>query len=351
MYRLFARAGKTDPSKPMRLAALWLILTLIPPAAAQPPGTTDVLAELDGVAITSEEVDKALGAPLNRLQEQIYTLKRQKIAALIDERLLAREAFKRDLSVQELLDHEVVAKAAPVTEQEIDGAYSALPPQQKTDERAARQRLTIQLRDQRIAARTQIFLEALRSEAKITMRLQAPPVFRADVSSDESPIRGAKSARVTIVEFQDFHCPFCERVQPTLAQLMSQYGERVKIVYRDFPIDQLHPQARSAHEAARCAKDQGKFWEYHDVLFAGPKEGNPEKLKAYARETGLDMDRFERCLSERTYRTAVQKDIDDGLRAGVTGTPTFFVNGRQLSGAQALATFARLVDEELARIE
>lgn len=352
MPLLYLQRRRSEPRNAPFNCVLALWLALILPAAAQPLGRSDALAEVDGEAITSEEVERAVGAPLYRLQEQIYTLKRQKLAALIDERLLAREAAKRNVSVAQLLETEVAAKVGPVSEQEVDKAFSGRSAPTKADEASARDRLRIQIREQKMSARRQAFLESLRSEAKIAIHLQAAPTFRAaDLSSEGSPFRGAATARVTVVEFQDFHCPFCERVQPTLAQLMDRYGDRIKLVYRDFPIDQLHPQARAAHEAARCAKDQGKFWEYHDVLFARPKDASPENLKAYARDAGLDLDRFERCLTVRTYQTAVQKDIDDGIRAGVTGTPTFFVNGRLLSGAQPLATFARLIDEELAHVQ
>ena len=329
--------------------ALWLALIL--PAAAQPLGKSDALAEVDGEAISSEEVERAVGAPLYRLQDQIYALKRQKLSALIDERLLAREAARRKISVGQLLEAEVAGKADAVSEQELDQALSGRKPPPGGNDANARERLRTQLREQKVAVRKQAFLESLRSQAKVAMHLQAPPAYRADVNSEDSAFKGSGAARVTVVEFQDFHCPFCERVQPTLAQLMERYGDRIKLVYRDFPIDQLHPQARAAHEAARCAKDQGKFWAYHDVLFARPKDASPENLKAYARDAGLDLDRFERCLTVRTYQTAVQKDIDDGLRAGVTGTPTFFVNGRVLSGAQPFAAFARLIDEELAHVQ
>ena len=97
---------------------------------------------------------------------------------------------------------------------------------------------------------------------------------------------------MTIVEFSDFHCPFCKRVVPTLAQLESKYGDKVKLVFRDFPIDSLHPGASKAHEAARCADEQGKFWPYHDKLFAGPANSSPELFKGFAKEVGLERCRF-----------------------------------------------------------
>jgi protein-disulfide isomerase len=141
---------------------------------------------------------------------------------------------------------------------------------------------------------------------------------------------------VTIVEFSDFHCPFCKRVVPTLAQLETQYGDKVKLIFRDFPIDQLHPGARQAHEAARCVSEQGKFWAYHDLLFAHAPKTSPEQLKAYAQDVGLDLPAFEQCVSSGKYQTTVQQDIDEGTRAGVTG-------GEKGSGTNAIKLSIRVL--------
>jgi len=138
-------------------------------------------------------------------------------------------------------------------------------------------------------------------------------------------------------------------VVPTLAQLETQYGDRVKLVFRDYPIDQLHPQSRKAHEAARCASEQGKFWAYHDALFANAPKTSPEQLKAYAQEVGLDLPAFEQCFSSGKYQATVQQDVEEGTRAGVTGTPAFFINGRAISGARPLENFTRVIEDELAR--
>jgi protein-disulfide isomerase len=169
------------------------------------------------------------------------------------------------------------------------------------------------------------------------------------VSVQGAPFKGGERATVTIVEFSDFHCPFCRRVIPTLAQLESQYGEKIKLVFRDFPIESLHPGATKAHEAARCANEQGKFWPYHDKLFAGPSNASPELFKGLAKELGLDAVAFETCLGSGKYQAAIKQDIEEGNRVGVSGTPAFFINGRLISGAQPLEAFARVIDDELAR--
>ena len=326
-----------------------LLLSLSLPIAAQTPVKDEPLAEVDGVAITAEEVEKALGAPLAKLQEQVYTMKRQKVEALIAERLVAKEAAKREISVQALLDAEMTPKVGLVTEQEIETYYQANKARLQGEEATVREQIRTQLQNQKLAAQRQAFLQSLRSQATVAVHLKAPPVFRAQVATDGALAKGPATAPVTIVEFSDFHCPFCKRVVPTLAQLETQYGDKVKLVFRDYPIDQLHPQSRKAHEAARCASAQGKFWAYHDALFTHAPKTSPEQLKAYAQDVGLDVAAFEQCVSSGKYQATVQRDVEEGTRAGVTSTPAFFINGRLVSGAQPLESFTRVIEDELAR--
>ena len=132
-------------------------------------------------------------------------------------------------------------------------------------------------------------------------------------------------------------------------QLLEKYAGKVKLVYRDFPLESIHPQARRAAEAARCANDQGKFWDYYDTLFTESPKLAPDDLKRYATQAGIDVKKFDDCLSGGVHKTALQKDIDEGTRLGVTGTPAFFINGRPLTGAQPLEAFTRIIDDELAR--
>jgi protein-disulfide isomerase len=327
--------------------ACTLIVILGLPLGSHAAG--EPLAEVDGLVITNEEVEKAIGAPLARLQEQIYMMKRQKVEALISEKLLAREASKKGISVRALLDAEVTSKVTLVSEQEIETFYQTNKARLKGEEATVREQIRGQLQNQKLAARREAYLRELRSQAKVVVHLKAPPVFRAQVTAEGAPSKGPATAAVTIVEFTDFHCPFCKRVQPTLAEVLSKYPDKVKIVHKDYPIDQLHPAARKAHEAARCATDQGKFWAYHDKLYETAPKASPEQLKVYAKEVGLDVAAFDQCFASGKYQAAVQKDIEEGARAGVTGTPAFFINGRVISGAQPLDQFVRLIEDELAR--
>ncbi len=172
-----------------------------------------------------------------------------------------------------------------------------------------------------------------------------------NVSVDDDPYIGPEDAPVTIIEFSDFQCPFCKRFRDqTLDSLLAAYQGKIRFVYRDFPISRIHPYAMKAAEAANCAGDQGKYWEYHDILFQNQSEWSREGAKmfpVYAEKLGLDLEEFKTCLDTGKYTEEVKKDVADGKAAGVGGTPTFFINGRVLSGAQPLSAFQRIIDSIL----
>lgn len=333
-----------------RFTLYGLMFVLIGPLViASAAGASETLATVDGQAITSEEIEKAGGASLAKLKEQIYNLRRQKLEELINERLLTKEAAERSVSSLALLDAEVTSKVGLVTEREIETFYQANKARLQGEEATVRQQIRGYLQNQKLAARRQQFLDSLRSKAKVVVTLKPPPVFRAEVSTNGAPSKGPVKAAVTIVKFEDFYCPFCKRAQATLSQLLDRYGKKMRLVHRDFPIDSLHPEARRAHEAARCAGEQGKFWQFHDVLYLNAPKAGPDALKTYAKTVGLKLATFERCLAEGKYKNAVQKDVEEASRLGLTGTPAFFINGRLISGAQPLDSFASIIDDELAR--
>jgi protein-disulfide isomerase len=177
---------------------------------------------------------------------------------------------------------------------------------------------------------------------------------RIEVSLDDDPVKGSSNAKVIIVEFSDFQCPFCARfATQTLPQIEEKYIKtgKVKLVYRDFPLN-FHQYAQKAAEAAECADEQGKFWEYHDILFQKLSEWatvGESKFKEYAQQLGLDMQKFNQCLDSGKYANEVQKDYNDGLKYGVSGTPTFFINGIKIVGAQPYSVFEQIIEQELSK--
>jgi protein-disulfide isomerase len=312
----------------------------------------EILAEIDGTAITAEEVDKAIGLPLQRLQEQIYSMRRQALRGMITNRLVAAEAAKGGISVQQLLDAEVTPQIGVVTEQEVETFYQANKTRfARQDEAQGREQARAMLQAQRRTKALEAYVQTLEARANVVVHLQAPPVVRVEVPVNGGIVRGGDQAPVTLVEFTDFHCPFCKRAAPIVEELVAKFGDRVRHVHRDFPIARLHPEAPRVHVAARCADEQGKFWAYHDKVFAGPAQSSPEQLKTYAHDIGLDVAAFEQCLSGSKHEADVQQDIEEGSRLGVTGTPTFFINGRPLVGAQPIGKFVELIEEELSEAQ
>jgi protein-disulfide isomerase len=162
-------------------------------------------------------------------------------------------------------------------------------------------------------------------------------------ASQGHPQRGPNGAPVTIVEFSDFQCPYCRQAEPTLKQVRSKYGDRVRIVYINFPLP-FHPQAMSAALAARCADEQGHFWAYHDALFADQSRLSTAALKDLAARLNLDTASFDSCLDQRKYESTVLSDKAEGNNANVKGTLTFVVNGTAFTGAQPLSTFESAID-------
>jgi protein-disulfide isomerase len=191
------------------------------------------------------------------------------------------------------------------------------------------------------------YAASLRTKANVRILIDPP---RTDVVADDDPAKGPADAPVTIVTFSDFQCPYCSRVNPTLARLKDRYGDSLRIVFRDFPILQLHPQAAKAAEAGACANEQGKFWQMHDLMFANQQKLDVASLKQHAATLGLDAAAFETCLDSGKHTAEWQKDAADAEKAGVQSTPAFFVNGRPVVGAQPYEAFAEIVNDELGRL-
>ena len=178
----------------------------------------------------------------------------------------------------------------------------------------------------------------------------APPVQRLQVSADDDPAWGNADAPVTIVEFSDFQCAYCRIFyQTTMVTLLERYPKQVRFVYRDFPLASIHPQATLAAEAAQCAHAQGRFWEFHNALFANMNRLGPDLYQSLAISMGMDKERFATCLTFREFSQEVEKDFNAARALGVTGTPTFFINGIPLVGAQPLEAFVEIIDRELGK--
>lgn len=316
-----------------------------------PAKDSEKLAEVDGTVITRAEVDKSAGKELRNLRQQLYKLERQKLDEYIGAMLLTAEARNRGVSVATLLEEEVNKQVQPVSEEEIRSLYEKNKARIRVELDKVHDQIRDYLHNQQVVERKNNYLEALRAKAKITTYLKAPPIYRAEVSIKGAPSKGDVSAPVKIVKFEDFECPFCKAVQPTLAELIKKYDGKVRLIHKDLPLESIHPQAELAAQAARCAGDQGKFWQYHDTLYQNAPKLHRDNLKTYAKEVGLNTASFDQCLASGKHKAGVQQDLNEGAKLGLTGTPSFFINGRELSGAQSVEAFSAIIDDELARAQ
>lgn len=302
------------------------------------------IAEINGVAITEKELNQRIGKQLVRVKNQIFDIQRQGINALINEKILEEEAKKQGVSVQALIKQNVSDKVGEVTDKEVEDFYGKNKPRFRGK---TLEQVKGKVKQQLLARKSSVFrnnyLDRLKDNSKIKVFLSRPTI---DVSVDDDPMLGNKNAKVTIIEFTDYQCPFCSRVRPTIKQIMDQYGNKVRYVLRDFPLN-FHPQAKKAAEAATCAGDQDKYWDYSKILWANQRALDIPQLKKYAKQTGLDQTKFDECLDSNKYSAEVAKDMADGSKAGVTGTPSFFINGQMLTGARPYEQFKEIIDLEL----
>jgi protein-disulfide isomerase len=330
-------------------AALAAVLIVAGAAAQTPEPPAGAAGRVGDEVISMTELEQSAAADLARLDQQRQELLATKLDQLIADRLLAREAKRRGVSVEALVGEEIEAKVAPVTDADITEFITQNRARlRQPDSPDLRGKVTEFLRQQRLGQRREAYLGSLRAQIPVQVYLKEPEPIRVKVDPGVGFARGAREAPVTIVEFSDFQCPYCRSVVPTLKQVAARYPDRVRWVFRDFPLESIHPEAPLAHEAARCAGDQDKFWPYHDLLFEQTNLA-PAALKQYAAQVGLDAGAFEQCLDSRRHRAAVAADVQAGQRLGVTGTPTFFVNGRPLVGNLPLAEFQRVIEREIAR--
>jgi predicted DsbA family dithiol-disulfide isomerase len=275
-----------------------------------------------------------------------YNQKVKVIGQLIDQRLERDEAAARNVTVEALEKTEIEEKAAPVAEADVNATYERVKARVSDKSEAELKALIgADLKRRNEQLRRNEFLRGLRAKTPTRILLDPP---RLDVADGGAPSKGPKGAPVTMIEFSDFQCPYCGRSAPIVKRLEEAYGDKLRLVFRNYPLS-IHPQAPKAAEAAACARDQDKFWEMHDRLFAHQDKLQVADIKAAAAEIGLDPKAFEECLDSGRHEDLWKADQKEADGYGVSATPWFFVNGRAMSGAQPYENFAQVIDDELLR--
>src|SRR5258708_15633941 len=310
---------------------------------AETPKPKQPVATVDGQPIYDEDLAPSVEGQLQPLRNQEYEIKRKALDNLIEQRMLEVAAKKKGLTTDKLLDQEVNSKIPDPTDAELEGYYMGL--KVKAPFADVRTQLRDGYKQAKIQQVRQEYLKTLRADSNVVVLISAP---RVEVAYDPARLRGNPKAPVMIVEFSDYQCPYCHQVEPTVKEVLTKYGDKVSLSYRDFPLTAIHSQAMIAAEASRCAEEQGRFWEYHDQLFTA-SQLEKDSLIEYAHNLKLDDKQFDSSLTSKKDKADIDKDEKEGRKAGVSGTPGFFINGVALSGAQGQDAFTRVIDDELAR--
>ena len=315
--------------------------------SAASPESQQVVASVGGQTITEEELLSKIAPQLQQLKNEEFQLKQDALESLINQKVVEAEARRQGISPAEFLKQEVDSKLTSATDAEIEAFYEGHKDQINEPLAQAKDEIRQALEQMRLQQLRQSFYQRLREGTQINVLLRPP---RLAVGSDPARVRGDPAAPVTIVEFSDFQCPYCQKAYAILRSVLSKYPGKVRIAYRDFPLSQIHPQAELAAEASRCALEQGKFWEYHDMLFEHPNQLGRDLLEQHAAMLGLDAPQFQACLDSDRHKASIEQDLEEGSRAGVTGTPGFFINGIFVNGAQPASVFEKIIESELAAL-
>jgi protein-disulfide isomerase len=307
----------------------------------QSSGKDSVLVEINGVKLTVADLERQRPGSLFQAKNSYYEATRKAVQDYIEDYLLRKQAEKEGLTLEQLLERHVTSTLPPdPPEEALKVYYEGVDTTQPYE--AVRGQILESIRQRRLARAKNAYIESLRSQAVISMKLSPP---RAEITYQGAPMRGVANPSVTIIEYADYECPYCQETQPALDKLETEYKGKVAFVFKDTPLP-MHSHAEKAAEAAHCAGAQGKYWEYHDLLFKERQLEVPQ-LKEAARELKLDAHAFDECLDSNAQAGVVRTQLNEASRLGLQGTPSFFINGRFYSGALSYEKLREIVEQEI----
>jgi predicted DsbA family dithiol-disulfide isomerase len=315
-----------------------------------------IMASVDGVAITETQVLKESADDLDSLELQIlrseathkrdrHEILEQSLDRLVEEMLLKSEADKRGIPETGLIEKEVTELIQEPTKEQVDAFYQENKENINKPKDQVEEKIRLYLKKQQESNIREAFLKKLEKEHHVTRSFDP---IRFDVDRPGCPSKGSSAAPVVLVLFSDFQCPYCREYSRTIEDVLKKYGDRVRLVFRQFPLTRIHANAMRAAEASLCAAAQKHFWEMHDQLFQNQSDLTEETIQGLAKDLNLDKDAFSACLKSAGIRAKIQEDIRAAAKSGADGTPTLYVNGRYLGGARSFEEIAAIIDEELA---
>jgi protein-disulfide isomerase len=316
-----------------------LLLALLATTAMAAAQDSEVVAEINGEKITRSELYEK-EATLLQARYDFFQAEQKALNNLIARRLLDSEAARQHLSVEELLKREADGKVKDLTEEQLHTVYDIIGGKESFE--AMRKNIQDSVRSARVQRARAAYIDVLREKGNLLVFL-APP--SADIKVGDAARLGPANAPVQLIEFADYECPYCIKVYPEVKKLKAEFGDRISFVFKDYPLP-MHAHAQKAAEAARCAGAQDKYWPYYDRLFSGSQLDVPQ-LKQMAADLGLDMNKFNPCLDAGQQAAAVQKDAAEAQKIGLSGTPSFFLNGHFFTGALPYEEMRKMVLREL----
>lgn len=307
------------------------------------------VAKVSNTTITESDAFKDIQSEIYEAELKVYELKMNKLKALVLEKLMDQDPKKKGMTNDAYLDKFIVSKIV-ISEDKIAAFIKErkIPTKHINDQMKGRIRQFLSVDLKKKAIDTWMTKQTSKEAIEIYIKKPSRPVF--DVNVGDAPFAGGADAKVTVVEFSDFQCPYCAKGASVLTELKKKYGSRIKIVFKNFPLP-FHNHAQKAAEAGLCANEQGvkKFWSLHDKMFADQTKLDKAGLVQSAKSLGLDTGKFSKCLDSGKFADKIKADMKDGQNAGVKSTPTFFVNGKMVNGAQPVEIFSELIDADLAK--
>lgn len=323
--------------------------TAKPNIVTKPAPKAGVVAKIGEELITEEELIGDDKMDFFELKKREYDLKMDRLNRLMTEKLIGSEAKKANLSLEDYISKKVIKREIKISDSEMKKfiADKRIPESQLNDQ--LRERIKDYMTNEKRQNLVQAHIAKLTKSSPVEVYFERPKLDVQVELGENTPTLGKKGAKVTIVEFSDFQCPFCARGAETVHEIAKKYGNKVVIGFRHFPLP-MHKEARPASEASMCMNEQGtdKFWKFHDKVFKNQKSLDDASLEKFAKESGANIEKFKECYSSKKYAKAVQDDMEYGEKIGVRSTPTFFVNGQIVNGAVPLEQFSEMIDEELA---
>ena len=329
----------------LSVAASTLWMPINASGADERPGSDPVVVEINGAALTLGDLERTFPKALFQARTTYYESERKTVDDFIDDYLLRQQARQENLTVAELLQRHVNQSISPdPTEEALRVYYEGVDTTEPYE--TVRGKIIDAVRERRIAKAKAAYVQSLRRSAKVVIRL-APP--RAPIVMSNTPTRGPLDARITLLEYADYECPYCQQMQPALEKLAEDFKGKLAFAYKDFPLP-MHANAQKAAEASHCAELQGQYWPYHDLLVT-TKQLDISALKSHARSLKLDVKKFDKCLETGEAADAVKAHASEAQALGLQGTPTFFVNGRYVSGTPSYERLHAVIAEELSAAE